>query len=219
LGFGPEKFESKPTAEEIEVLKKQVGFNKITFKNGKYSRSNKNVYTDFSAIAKGYGVDHILTLIQKNKFDAALVEIGGEVRAYGVKPNGKFWKVGIEKPNDQPSKAAVQKVVPLSDMAMATSGSYRNYRKFGNEVFSHTMDPRTGYPVKHSLISVSVINTTCAMADAYATTLMVMGPEEGFDFAETMGIPAYFLFLNSGKMMTSETSAFKQYFMAVGDEK
>lgn len=218
-GFGPIKYDKKPTKEEVELIKKDIGFDKIETKNQKYKRLNKNVFLDFSAIAKGYGVDHILSLLQKNKFESALVEIGGEVRGFGVKPDGRFWKIGIEKPSDRPAQSSVQQIVALSDMAMATSGSYRNYRRFGNEVFSHTMDPRTGYPVKHSLISVSVVTTTCAEADAYATALMVLGPKDGYEFATKMNLAAYFLSLHDGEIKINQTDSFTKYMNSVKKEK
>jgi thiamine biosynthesis lipoprotein len=215
-GFGPDKFEKKPTLEEIEELKKRVGFTKIKKTKKGYHRENETVYVDLSAIAKGYGVDQIISLLIKDKYKSGLVEIGGEVRAFGVKEDQSFWKVGIEKPVDTAVAREVQKVITLSDMAMATSGSYRNYHKFGNEVFSHTIDPRTGFPVKHSLISVTVLNPTCAEADAYATSLMVMGPMAGLKFAESKSIAAYFLYLENGAIKVSSSSAFKGYLKSIG---
>lgn len=191
-GFGPDGKRNIPTDEKIKSLKDYVGMNMFSLEGDKLSKKNKNVYIDLSAIAKGQGVDDVAMFLMHKGFKNGLVEIGGEVRALGTKPDKTLWKVGIEKPSEKLGEG-IQAVVELNNQAMATSGSYRNYVKYKDKVFSHTIDPRTSYPVEHTLISVTVISDTCAKADGWATALMVLGPKKGLEVVEKFDIPAYFL--------------------------
>ena len=125
-------------------------------------------------------------------FKSFLVEIGGEVRGQGLKPDGSKWRIGIEKPSEELGQA-IQKIIDLENMSIATSGGYRNYLKYGDKIFSHTINPKTGRPVDHKLVSVSVLNPSCAVADAWATAFMVLGAEKGLDIANRLGLKAYFL--------------------------
>jgi len=149
-----------------------------------------DVRLDLSAIAKGYGVDAVSELLVTLGLHDTMVEIGGEVRTRGTKL-GHPWTIGIEKPSALPS--GLSATIVLRDMAMATSGDYRNYFEKDGVRYSHTIDPQTGRPVTHSLASVSVISADCMTADALATTFMVLGPEKGLQFAEDHEIAAYFL--------------------------
>ena len=139
---------------------------------------------DFSAIAKGYGVDAVGEWLEGRGVKNYLVEIGGEVRARGKRSAAREWQVGIERPTQQASdRAALQIAIPLRDVAMATSGNYRNYDTADDgRRFSHILNPHTGYPEQSALLSVSVIAPDCMTADAYATALMVMGADEGLRF-------------------------------------
>ena len=146
---------------------------------------------DLSAIAKGYGVDRVASKLESLGVGNYFVEVGGEVRTLGTNPEGEPWKVGIEKPAE--GKSELHKVVPLTNQSMATSGTYRNFYMEDGQRVSHTIDPRTGVPVSHNLVSVSVIHENCELADAYATALLVLGPEDGPKAAEELGLEAVFI--------------------------
>lgn len=191
-GFGPVKIKGIPSAEEIKKLKNIAGMNLIEFKRDSIIK-RKDIYIDLSSIAKGDAVDKVSALI-KNKFNikSSFVEIGGEVKVLGNKTDGSRWKIGIETPN-KIQGSGVRKIVELKDQSIATSGSYRNYKKYGDKVFSHLIDPKTAYPVKHKTISVSVIHDSCAQADAWATAFMSIGVEKGLNLAKKEGLKVFFL--------------------------
>jgi len=149
-----------------------------------------SLYCDLAAIAKGYAVDRIAAYLDSAGLQNYLVEIGGEVKARGHNESGKIWQVGIATPDND---LGIQKVVNLKDASMATSGDYRNYFESDGIRYSHTIDPKTGYPVRHHLASVSVIHDSCAVADAFATALEVLGPEEGLQMAREQNLAAYFI--------------------------
>jgi len=134
---------------------------------------------DFSAIAKGYGTDVVARLLQAKGIRNFMVEIGGEVVVQGKNPNGEPWHIGVTKPTEDPLQTnnTLQTVLSLSNIAMATSGNYRNFYYKDGRKYAHTIDPRTGYPVQHSLLSATVLSKECAVADAYATSFMVLGVE------------------------------------------
>lgn len=196
-GFGP-KFETQkvPDVALIELVLSEIGFDVVFMSTLNEISSTAKRQLDFSAIAKGYGVDVVAKLLESEGVQHYLVEIGGEVKAKGVKPNGDTWKIAIEKPVAE--NRTVQKIVEMKDVAIATSGDYRNYFEQDGVRYSHTIDPRTGYPIKHRLVSVSVMHESASMADAFATALMVMGPEEGVVWAQQNGISAFFI--SKGKM-------------------
>jgi thiamine biosynthesis lipoprotein len=170
-------------------------------------KKHPEVQADLSAIAKGFAVDEVGRALDALGFTDWLVEIGGEVRAAGVNDDGVPWRVAIEKPEavkppaepGQPYTITreVQRIIGLQNAALATSGDYRNFYMAGGKRISHTIDPRTIRPIAHNLASASVIMDECALADAYATALMVLGPEEGLALANDKGIPA-FLVVHAG---------------------
>ena len=138
---------------------------------------------DFSAIAKGYGCDVVARTLSAGGSENFMVEIGGEVVTRGHNPKGEPWRIGVSKPTEDPDggnpvDGELQTVLTLSDVAMATSGNYRNFYYQGGRKYAHTIDPRTGYPVQHELLSATVLAPTCAVADAYATSFMVLGLEQ-----------------------------------------
>ena len=137
---------------------------------------NQTTKIDLNAIAKGYGVDVVFELLQSLGYTDILVEIGGEVRCAGLNGEGEYWKIGIDKPilDVLPGKE-LQTIIPLDNQALATSGDYRNYFEYNGEIFSHMIDPITGYPTKNNVASVSVTAPNCTTADALATALMVIG--------------------------------------------
>ena len=147
---------------------------------------------DVNGIAPGYAVDRISGCLARAKLPNHLVEIGGEVRAAGKRPEGTPWRVAIERPI--PGAREVYAGVTLVDLAVSTSGNYRDFRRLPNgRIVSHTIDPRLGEPVRHALASVTVVHPRAELADAYATALMVLGPDEGYVVAQRLGLPALFI--------------------------
>lgn len=209
-GFGPDGKQKRPTNEALDKMKESVGMDQFSVESGKLLKNESSLYIDLSAIAKGYGVDQVLALLKERGFSSALVEIGGEVRALGKKPNQADWLIGIEKPQAKLG-SGIQAIVALKDMAMATSGSYRNYVKYGDEIFSHTIDPLTARPAQNNVISVSVLAPTCAKADAYATAFLSMGHQQGLFVAKKLGLPVYFIVKKGGKPAIIMSESFKPF--------
>jgi thiamine biosynthesis lipoprotein len=168
---------------------------------------------DLSAIAKGHGVDRVAEVLDRADCTDYLVDIGGEVRSRGMSPRQTPWRVGIEVPDPQ-LIGSVQRVVNLPGMAVATSGDYRNYLDFDGERFSHSIDPRTGYPVQHLLASVSVVHESAMWADGWATALNVLGPEAGFELAATENLAAYFLIRRADGFEERYTPSMQNYLEA-----
>ena len=188
-GFGPDyRVEKKPTEEELTIAKNRIGLENVVFVNRMLSKKIPDLYIDLSTIAKGYGVDVVADLIEANGINNYLVEIGGEMRVKGFKANGTLWHVAIEKPIN--SERSVHQIIVPKDNAVATSGDYRNYIEVDGQRFSHIIDPDTGYPINHKLVSVTVIHPSSMTADGLSTTLMVMGAEQGLAFAEANDIAA-----------------------------
>jgi len=200
-GFGSgARPRSTPSDDEIEALRRQLGLDKLSVDRGDPSsgglirKHQAGVQVDLSGIAKGYGVDHVVRGLRSLGREDFLVEIGGEIRAAGERPGGGPWRVAIEKPLDH--GRAIQEVIPLSDRAMATSGDYRIfYREKGRRV-SHTLDPRTGRPIDDDTASATVLAPDCATADAWATALLVLGPDPGLELARREGLAAMLLIRN-----------------------
>lgn len=169
---------------------------------------------DCSAIAKGYGCDRIAHLFQSIGIDNYMIEIGGEVVAKGKNDKSKRWSIGISKPTDDPTGAntSLQEILQISGRSIATSGNYRNYRYEDGRKVSHTIDPRTGRPVEHTLLSATVIADNCATADAYATAFMVMGLDSAMQICNRQGLDAYFIYSTpDGSIATQETEGMKKY--------
>ena len=184
-GFGPRGYAGRvPDHEEIERCLESVGFSGIELKPEKrLVKSRPHTKLDLAAIAKGYGVDALATLLLASGFDNFLVEIGGEVFADGVRKDGKKWRVGINRPLETAALDDVYHVVSLEGKAMATSGDYRNFFELNGRRYSHIIDPRSGYPVANGVVSVSVVADNCTLADGLATAMMVMGAEKAVALA------------------------------------
>jgi len=171
-----------PPKPKIAALMAQIGFENVQIlPNGTLVKKHKSVALDLSSIAKGYGVDQVAQLLRKSGFDNYLVEIGGEIFASGQRADGKFWRIGINRPRQDAAFDDVYRVVALSNQGFATSGDYRNFFEAEAIRYSHVIDPRTGYPVSNGVVSVSIIADNCTLADGLATAVMVMGPETGLD--------------------------------------
>ena len=176
-GFGPVGAELKDSTD-INLLLKLVGFDKIEFDEQQLRKKIPGIYLDFSAIAKGYGVDVVGEFLIGNGIENFLIEIGGELVARGLNEKGELWKVGVNRPEESANASELISIIALQDRGMATSGNYRNYYVKDSVKISHTINPATGYPVNHNLLSATVLAKDCMTADAYATALMVMGTEK-----------------------------------------
>ncbi|QDT94037.1 FAD:protein FMN transferase [Gimesia algae] len=192
--FGPDPGKRTiPEKSQIEAARKSVGYHHIQTQHQPptLKKTIPDVYLDLSAIAKGYAVDEVGEYLESKSIENYLVEIGGEMRSRGINQQGQPWKVGIEKPISE--QRVVQHVFPLDNLSMATSGNYRNFFEVDGVSYSHTIDPRTGQPVKHALASVTVVGENCMNCDALATCLMVLGGEEGYNWCAERKIAAYFI--------------------------
>jgi len=185
---GAQKFRV-PAPEAIAGLLPQVGLGHIRFQDGRtLSKEIVPLSVDLSSIAKGYGVDRVVHLLRGEGHQDFLVEIGGEVYASGRRKDGERWRVGINVPDKDAPLDAVYRVVTLENQALATSGNYRNFFEADGRRYSHVFDPRTGYPVSNSVVSVSILADTCTLADGLATGVMVLGPEKGLELIHQMGV-------------------------------
>ena len=209
-GFGPNgRVTKRPEQTLIEQTKQWIGSDSFELIGSKVIKKHDNTYIDFSAIAKGYGVDKVAELIASHNIDSYLVEIGGEIKTQGKKPDGSSWTVAIEKPST--TERQVQLVIAPNNMAMATSGDYRNYFEQDGIRFSHTIDANTGQPITHNLASVTVLHESAATADALATTINVMGAEHGLEFVEKHDIAAYMLVKSDNGFDAIVSSKFQPY--------
>jgi thiamine biosynthesis lipoprotein len=190
-GFGPDFHQDRvPEKVEIERLLGVIGFDGITLQDTRATRI-RDVRVDLSAIAKGFAVDQVAELLQGYDLVNFMVEVGGEIRVSGHNSANTPWQLAIEKPSV--AERAIQRIVGVTDLAIATSGSYRNFFELNGVRYSHTIDPRTGYPVTHNMVSVTVLADTCAQADALATAFTVMGPERTLELADQLNIAVFLL--------------------------
>lgn len=216
-GFG--YTEKKPVTNidslKIDSLMAFVGLSRAIAAEGRQIvKRYPGVQLDFSALAKGYGVDAVGLLLESKGVSDYLVEIGGELRAKGKNAEGAWWNVGINTPQEEASTSAIQMAFPLENQAIATSGNYRNFYEVNGQKFSHTINPKTGFPERSVLLSASVFAPDCMTADAYATAFMVMGKDKALPLAEELpNLEAYFIYSDeSGNMLTAYTSGLKDFF-------
>ena len=175
-GFGF-KNEQMPTKEQVDSLRQLIGFHHVELNGNHITMKKPGMMLDFSAIAKGYGVDVIAKLLEHHDIKNFMVEIGGEITTRGINPERVPWKIGVNKPNEDALNESheLQTILNVTDKSMATSGNYRNFYVKEGKKYAHTIDPKTGYPVQHTLLSATVLADRCAKADAYATSFMVLG--------------------------------------------
>jgi thiamine biosynthesis lipoprotein len=183
-GFGPDEHKNFDITK-LDSLMSLVGFEKVELRDGYIVKSDPRITMDVNAIAQGYTVDVVCRAFDKSGMNNYLVEVGGEVRVKGTK-GGEPWKIGIDKPVDDNMVpgAELQAIIRLKDKALATSGNYRKFYVEDGIKYSHTIDPKTGYPAKNRLLSASIIAGDCATADGIATACMVMGVEKAISFIE-----------------------------------
>jgi FAD:protein FMN transferase len=219
-GFGPGGNRDAPPSEALlRELEARVGYDRIEIDHDALTlrKLHPDVTADLSAVAKGYGVDLVAIRLHQLGVDDLLVEIGGEVRGDGHKPDGSDWQVAIEVPDSR--TRAVYRPLPISDLAVATSGDYRNYYERDGVRLAHIIDPRTGRPAQHSGASVTVVDTSAAVADAWATALSVLGPDEGLDLASEEGLAAFFIRRTETGLEGTGTPAFTNRFGRNGADR
>jgi thiamine biosynthesis lipoprotein len=211
-GFGF-KQGSFPDSIMVDSLLQLTGYEKVSMnEQGEVVKQDERMMLNCSAIAKGYAVDVIANLLKSKGVKNMMVDIGGEVVVHGKNPKEKKWRIGINKPVDDSlaTNQELERIVEITDAAIATSGNYRNFYYNNGKKYAHTIDPSTGYPVQHSLLSATVVANDCMTADAYATAFMVMGVEKALEMAESNpAIEAFFIFSNEeGNLQTCQTSGF-----------
>lgn len=195
-GFGF-KTGNTPTRHSIDSLRAIVGYGKVSLKGHKIVKKDPRVMLDCSAIAKGYGCDVVARYLRDQGVTNYMIEIGGEIVAHGVNEKQTAWRIGVTKPTDDSLNInqELQTIIDVADKAMATSGNYRNFYYKNGRKYAHTIDPATGYPVQHSILSATVLTNSCARADAYATAFMVMGLERAQEvLARHKDLMAYFIY-------------------------
>lgn len=210
-GFGPEATaNSVPGQAEIDAVMNRIGYQQLVLNIADTTvQKLRPVNVDLSAIAKGYGVDKVAELLRSRGYSHFMVEIGGELYLSGNNPARKPWRIAIEQPGKTPGQ--VHRAINVSDVAVATSGDYRNYFEVAGQRYSHTIDPRTGYPVTRGLVSVTVIGSSSAYADALATAITVMGVEQGLQLADEQDIAIYLISQTAQGFVTHYSNAFNAY--------
>jgi FAD:protein FMN transferase len=214
-GFGPNKtLLKRPSTEAIAKARQRTGWQRIVLSpraaDGTAGAVLQpgGVYLDLSSVAKGYAVDKLASYFEARQIDDYLVEIGGELRASGHKPDNVPWRVAVERP--VPGVREIENVLSLNNLSVATSGDYRNFFEEAGETYAHIIDPRTGLPVDHLTASVTVVAPTCAEADALATALTVLGPEEGLRFAQQRQLAVLFIVRTTEGFAEQASPAFEQ---------
>lgn len=210
-GFGPEGRPNRVPDEQAQrEAWKRVGAEALVlYPDTLKVEKRKDLYVDLSAIAKGFGVDKVAQALEEMGIRRYMVEVGGEIRVGDPKSPQRPWRLAVEKP--VPQLREVQLVIEVSDLALATSGDYRNYFEQDGRRYSHTIDPRTGLPIQHKLVSATVIAPTCADADAWATAMMVLGPEQGLVVANAQNLAVYMLVKTDSGLEARHSRAFAMY--------
>ena len=225
-GFGAPGRNAEPTPvadDRLAEMRGSIGAIELLSQERRVLKLEDGAALDLSAIAKGWATDRVSEALSHAGFANHLVEVGGEVRTAGHSPAGDAWRIAIERPpvraTDSPPSApedrtqsGLQRILPFFDGSLATSGDYRNYWERDGVRYSHTIDPRTGGPVEHALASASVLHTSCALADAYATVLMVLGPEDGLEWADENGIGALLLIYRGDSLEELPSRVFRDRF-------
>jgi len=219
-GFGfTEK--SDPDSTMIDSLLQFVGMDKIKLENGKIIKDHPGVMLDVNAIAQGYAVDVVSEYLESKGITNYLVEIGGEVRTTGINPRGQIWRVGIDKPIDgiQIPGMQMEAIIRLKNRSLATSGNYRRFYMKDGVKYSHTIDPVTGYPVSHNLLSATVLADECMIADGFATAFMVLGLEKSEEILKNKkNLDAYLIFTDeNGQYDVFYTPGLRKFLLKATD--
>jgi thiamine biosynthesis lipoprotein len=207
-GFGTFDQPDKIDPKKIDSLRQLVNFRAVSIQNNRLVKQDARMQLNFNAIAQGNSVDVLAQYFRTLGIKNFLIDIGGELLACGTKPENENWVVGIEKPSDSAnSSRELQQSYKLKNRALATSGNYRKYYEIDQIRYAHSIDPNTGYPVQHSLLSVSVLANSCTEADAYATAFMVMGMEKALEFiTKHPEVQAYFIYFDEEKGIQTQMS-------------
>ncbi|MAR92938.1 MAG: FAD:protein FMN transferase [Pseudomonadota bacterium] len=210
-GFGPEgRPREVPDDAAMRAAWKRVGSDRLELHvDDREVVKETDLYLDLSAIAKGFAVDQVALALEGLGIRQYLVEVGGEIRAGNSKGPDQPWRLAVEEPVTQFRQ--IHQVIPLANAAMATSGDYRNYFEADGQRYSHTIDPRDGRPIRHRLASVSVIMPSCMAADAWATALMVLGPEQGMALAESQNLAVYMILKTDAGFESMHSSGFRPF--------
>ena len=209
-GFGPEaRPEKVPSENEINTTRQRIGLQHLSLEGNLLTKAIPNLYVDLSTIAKGYAVDLVAEYFERIGIHDFLVEIGGELRVKGFKHTGELWHVAIEKP--VANERSVHQIIIPKDNAVATSGDYRKYFESDGQRFSHIIDPDTGKPINHKLVSVTVIHPSSMTADGLSTAMMLMGEEKAYAFAEEQDLAAYMIIKTDHGFVEQSTVKFMQY--------
>ena len=211
-GFGPDKLQDLPDSNMISTTLKKVGMDKLKIRGKTLIKKINGVEIDLNGIAQGYTVDVLHDFLLQKNINNFIVEVGGEIRSQGNKPENESFKVLIQRPESSLANATY--VVELINKSITTSGSYENYRQVENYNFSHHMDPKTGYPLQSKIISVTVIADKAIDADAYDNVFMAMAPTEALSFANSKNImDIYLLYLEDGIVKEAFSNGFKNYLL------
>ena len=208
------KKEMEMTPAMVDSIRQLVDFKKIEIIDNKIVKAKPNMTLDFNAVAQGYTADLIGTFLEEKGVTNYLVDVGGEIMARGGKPNGENWIIGIEKPSENyDSERNVQLKITLKDKGIVTSGNYRKYIEKDGVRYSHSIDPKTGYPVPQNLLSATVIADNAAWADCLASICMIVGKDKALQMLEdSADIEGYLIFVDEdGTIKTTSTSGFKEY--------
>lgn len=214
-GFGNKTVKKYPSKKDIRRLLKCVGSDKISLRDRQLSKTTPCTSIDVNGIAQGYTVDLLATFLEQRHVGDYLVEVGGEIRVRGKKPDGTLMKIGIEAPGSYENEPSViQKIIALDNGAVTTSGNYRKFHESRGKKFSHIIDPRTGYPIRNEIISVTVIAKDALTADGYDNVLMALGLEKAFALLEhKKDMAAYFIYRKTdGSVGDTASTRFQQYF-------
>ncbi|MEZ8101575.1 FAD:protein FMN transferase [Vibrio bivalvicida] len=209
-GFGPEaRPEVVPTDEELAARKAMTGIEHLSVEGNTLKKDIPNLYVDLSTIAKGWGVDVVADYIQSQGVENFMVEVGGEMRLKGLNREGVKWRIAIEKPSTD--ERAIQEIIEPGDMAVATSGDYRIYFERDGVRYSHIINSQTGKPIRHKVVSVTVLDKSSMTADGLATGLMVLGEELGMQVANDNNIPAFMIVKTQDGFKELASEAYKPF--------
>ncbi len=211
FGYTPKKPIDAVDTMKVDSLKAFIGMNKVSYEGTQLKKPMAGIQLDFSALAKGYGVDEVGRYLESKGINNYMVEIGGEARAKGKNDKGEYWNMGVSTPDELARLTALIAAVRLNNESIATSGNYRNFYEVNGVKYSHTINPKTGFPERNNLLSATIIAENCMLADALATSCMVLGLEGAKKLvADIKNVEAYFIFSNQeGKMEAYLTSGLK----------
>jgi len=215
-GFGVEAATDEIDSIKIQKIVNQIGYENLSLQGDSLLSNPKGMTIDFNALAQGYTVDVIASFLEQRNITDFMIEVGGEIRVSGLNSRGKNWIIGIDKPNkDIDQSDRFQLKINLTNKSLATSGNYRKFYEKNNKIYSHTINPKTGFPVQHSLMSASVVADDCISADAYATAFMVMGVKETKAFLKSdTTLQAFLIYTNQDKQWeTWSTEGFERMIL------